>query len=142
MHSFPSLRRARRWAAAALLAAALAAPPGGAQEPELSDLMARMDKAFGDLVKSLMLVSLQKLPAETPFEEAQQWAGEVAEIAKQASGTGTYKDAKAFGELARQAEGLARRLEGLAREKLLEDSVAALARLHAACARCHSEFRF
>ncbi|MEK6710742.1 MAG: hypothetical protein AABZ64_09195, partial [Nitrospinota bacterium] len=127
---------------AALGLAALLALAGPARAADLSDLMGRMDKAFAELVRSLLVVTAQKNDAVPALAEAARHAAQIAGTASEVPGAEAFPGDPAFLKLAQEAQGAARQAEAAAKEGRLEGAVAALVRLHAACTGCHKEFRF
>ena len=138
----PRPRRPLAWPGALCLAALLALPPGPARAQELTDLMDGMNKAFGTLIRSLLVLTAQKNDPSPALAEAAQEAAKLAEAAAQIPKSGAFPGDPAFLKLAGEALEAARAAAAAAKEKRLEGAVAALVKLHAACTACHKDFRF
>lgn len=133
----------RTFVGVALLAAALAlSVPGGAQEIEVGDVMAKMEGAYAEVVKSLLLVPVQESGDEVPYPVVQKRLKEIADIAKSLPEIEDYKTDASFRNLANKLEAEAEALSKLAAKKDPASSIAALFRLQDACLGCHKDFRF
>ncbi len=129
--------------AAVLFAVALAlCAPSSAEPLETTDLMARLEEAYLDLVKSLMAVPVQKLVNETPFAVVTKRAAEIAQTAQAVPATSDFGEDEEFRLFIRELEGTARHLEQAAKAKDLNKSSSALLLLQRACLSCHAEYRF
>lgn len=133
----------RALAGAITLAAVLVlSAPGGAQEVEVGDVMAKMEGAYAEVVKSLLLVPVQESGDEVPFPVVQKRLKDIADMAKSLPKIENYKNDASFRNLANKLEAEAGALSELAVKKDPAASIAALFRLQAACLGCHKDFRF
>jgi cytochrome c556 len=131
------------FAGATLLAAALTLPvPGGAQEVEVGDVMAKMEGAYTEVVKALLLFPVQESGNEAPFPVIQANLKKLAKIAKSLPEIENYKKDASFRNHSLKLEAEAGALSKLAAKKDSAASISALFRLQAACLACHNDFRF
>ena len=123
-----------------LLAAGFFHPrPAPAQKkPDIADLMGVFEKAYIKLMESVILVPVQQLAGDTPYDEIEKSAVQISEAAKLLPNAGD----KDFAAFARQVQRLGDRLGSVAKEKRLEAAADAFVRLRLACLKCHADFRF
>ncbi len=132
-----------KWFLAAIMILALALPPGGsAQEVEVGDVMAAMEKSFIELVRTILVVPVQESGDEPDFAEVGKRAAEIVKTAGRLPAIEEYKGDNAFRNYAVELENLGKRLTDLAQKKKVEASVSALVKLQVACLQCHKNFRF
>ncbi len=130
-------------AAAAILLLTLAFPKSGtAQEVEVGDLMAAMEKSFIELVRTVLVIPVQESLDEPDFDEVGKRAGEIIKTARQLPKIENYKDDNSFRNFALELENVGKRLADIARKKQTVASALTLVKLQSACLQCHSNFRF
>jgi hypothetical protein len=130
-------------AVAVAVALALVFPaPGGSQEIEVGEVMSRMEGAYTEVVNSLLVFPVQESGGEAPFGKISERLGEIAETARLLPRIENYKDDNSFRNFADGLEKRAGEMAALAEKKSQAESIAALARLQAACLECHQDFRF
>jgi hypothetical protein len=127
----------------AILALSMAVPaPTGSEELDIGNLMNRMEGAYVEVVKSLLLVPVLELANEAPFAKVQKQLGEIVNTARLLPKIDNYKNDNSFrnfaGNVEKQAQGLAK----LTGKKRQVASLSALSRLQDACMQCHKKFRF
>ena len=130
-------------AAAAILLLTLALPESGtAEEVEVGDLMAVMEKSFIELVRTVLVIPVQESLDEPDFDEVGKRAGEIIKTARQLPKIENYKDDESFRNFALELENMGKRLVDIARKKQTVASALTLVKLQSACLQCHSNFRF
>ncbi len=130
-------------AAAAALLLILALPKiGFAQEVEVGDLMAAMEKSFIELVRTVLVIPVQESLDEPDFDEVGKRAAEIIKTARQLPKIENYKDDNSFRNYALELENVGKRLADLARKKQTVASALTLVKLQTACLQCHKNFRF
>jgi hypothetical protein len=124
------------------LSSGAASPAGAAKEKEseVGGLMGQLEVAYMEVVKAIMFSSVQD-EDDINFDQAGQWAEEIAKISGILPGTGDFKNdplVRAFFEkLARDA----REIQRLAKAERWEGMVPALLRVQATCIKCHIKNR-
>ncbi len=130
-------------AAAAILLLTLALPKSGtAEEVEVGDLMAAMEKSFIELVRTVLVIPVQESLDEPDFAEVGKRAGEIIKTARQLPKIENYKDDNSFRNFALELENVGKRLADLAQKKKTVASALTLVKLQTACLQCHKNFRF
>ncbi len=115
---------------------------GAAEEAEVGDLMAAMEKSFIELVRTVLVIPVQESLSEPNFDEVGKRAGEIIKTARQLPKIENYKDDKSFRNFALELENVGKRLADIARKKQTVASALTLVKLQSACLQCHSNFRF
>ena len=144
----PPTRGPARLAAAAallfLLASGISRPqPAPAQNnPDITDLMGVFEKAYIKLMESVILLPIQEIGGDMPYDAIEKSAGQISETAKLLPKLDDYRREEDFAALARQVQELSDRLSAAAKEKKFGAAADAFIRLRLACLRCHAEFRF
>ena len=128
------------WLAAAGISRPLAGP--AQKKPDIADLMGIFERAYIKLMESVVLVPVQQLAGDTPYDEIEKSAAQISEAAKLLPNVGDYEGDKDFAFLARELQGLGDRLRAAAKEKKLETASDAFVRLRFGCLRCHADYRF
>jgi hypothetical protein len=130
-------------AAAAILLLTPALPESGtAEEVEVGDLMAVMEKSFIELVRTVLVIPVQESLDEPDFDEVGKLAGKIIETARQLPRLENYKDDNSFRNYALELENVGKRLADLAQKKKTAASALTLVKLQSACLQCHKNFRF
>lgn len=131
----------RRLAGAALFFALFFAPSAeGAKKQEIGDLMTRLEVAYVEVVKSIMISSVQD-EDDISFDQAGQWAEEITQVAVLLAKLGEFeKDDTALPFIRKLGE-RSKGIERLAKAQKWEGMMAALILLQKNCMACHSKIR-
>ncbi len=127
--------------AGALFAVLLLAPSAeGAKEQEIGDLMTRIEVAYTEVVKAIMISSVQD-EDDISFDQAGQWAEEITQAAGLLAKLGEFEKDESALRFFRQLGERSRGIERLARAQKWEGMIAALTLLQESCMACHRKHR-
>lgn len=106
---------------------------------ELSKLMEKMEIAYTELVKIIMVAPVTE--DEVPFDQAAGWAKEIVKVGVLFPKVKDFENEKSFQDFARRAKAGAERIVRLAEKQDSKPMVAALLGIRAACRACHAKHR-
>lgn len=130
-----------RYMAVAFFAAILLAPSAeGAKKQEIGDLMDRMEVAYTEVVKSIMISSVQD-EDDISFDQAGQWAEEITQVAGLLAKLEEFEKDESALRLIRRLGKRSLGIERLAKAQKWEGMMAALFLLQESCMACHREYR-
>lgn len=129
-------------AAAALFLLVLLYPSAGiSKKQEVGDLMNQMEAAYTEIVKSVMISSVQD-ESDIFFGQAALWSEEIIRIAGLLPRLEEYKKDESVLRFSQRLASRSRTIEHLAKEEKWEGMMAALFQLQTTCMGCHKKHRF
>ena len=130
-----------RCMAAVFLAALLLAPSAeSAKKQEIGDLMTRLEVAYTEVVKAIMISSVQD-EDDISFDQAGQWSEEITQVTGLLAKLGEFEKDESALRFFRQLGERSRGIERLAKAQKWEGMMAALSLLQESCMACHRNHR-
>ncbi len=124
-----------------LFAALLLAPSAeSVEKQEIGDLMTRLEVAYTEVVKAIMISSVQD-EDDISFDQAVQWAEEITQVAGMLAKLEDFEKDESALRFLRQLGERSKGIERLAKAQKWEGMIAALSRLQENCMACHRKHR-
>ena len=118
---------------------AAGASPAAEATPELSKLMEKMEIAYTELVKLVLVSPVSE--DEVPFDQAAGWAEEIVKVTSLFPKVKDLGEDESFRDFARRAQAAAREIVRLAKKKEEKKMLGALLGIREACRVCHAKHR-
>ncbi len=126
--------------AALFLALVFGSSVESAKKQEIGDMMSRLEVAYTEVVKAIMISSVQD-EDDISFDQAGQWAEEVAQVAGLLAKLNEFEKDESALRFFRQLGERSKGIERLAKAQKWEGMMAALSRLQENCMACHRKHR-